>query len=135
VNNPYDVLGLLPGASRAEIRQAYLALARKLHPDLNPGNPAAVELLKAANLAYEALMARRPGRVESGPPPDGGGRPGGYARFGGHWYFRTPQGEWLWWSESRQAWTELGSRPWHRAAHVAGRGVAALRRRWRAPQG
>lgn len=38
--NPYAVLGVDPSASDAEVRRAYLALARRFHPDANPGGEA-----------------------------------------------------------------------------------------------
>ena len=38
--NPYEVLGLEPSATRGEIRAAYLRLAKKHHPDKNPGDKA-----------------------------------------------------------------------------------------------
>ena len=53
--DPYDVLGVTRDASQAEIRKAYRALARKLHPDLNPGDKAAEEKFKAVSAANDIL--------------------------------------------------------------------------------
>jgi curved DNA-binding protein len=52
--NYYQVLGIHPLASPAEIRKAYRAQARKYHPDLNPGSDAA-ERFKEVTVAYEIL--------------------------------------------------------------------------------
>jgi len=51
----YSILGLNRGASDKDIKQAYRKLARKYHPDVNPGNKAAEEKFKEINQAYEVL--------------------------------------------------------------------------------
>src|SRR3990170_5230622 len=51
----YDVLGLKRGASQKEIKQAYRKLARKHHPDVNPGDKGAEERFKEINRAFEVL--------------------------------------------------------------------------------
>jgi curved DNA-binding protein CbpA len=55
VTNPYEVLGVAPTASSADIQKAYRKLAKKLHPDLNPGDKAAEEKFKEVAGAYDLL--------------------------------------------------------------------------------
>src|ERR1700722_12020037 len=51
----YDVLGTSKAATEDDIRKAYRALARKHHPDVNPGDKSAEEKFKEINEAYEVL--------------------------------------------------------------------------------
>lgn len=55
VKNPYEILGLSPSATTEEIQSAYRKLAKKLHPDLNPGNKAAEEEFKQVAGAHDLL--------------------------------------------------------------------------------
>lgn len=54
-DDPYKVLGVTRDVSEADLRTAYRKLAKKLHPDLNPGNRKAEEAFKAVATAYDLL--------------------------------------------------------------------------------
>ena len=51
----YEVLGIGKNATDAEIKSAYRKLAKKYHPDLNPGNKEAEEKFKEVNEANDVL--------------------------------------------------------------------------------
>src|SRR3989442_11014238 len=51
----YEALGVSRDAAPDQIKKAYRKLARKFHPDLNPGNKASEERFKEINEAYEVL--------------------------------------------------------------------------------
>src|SRR5215212_7651683 len=53
--DPYQVLGVKKDASQEEIQKAYRKLAKKLHPDLNPGNKKAEEEFKEVSGANDLL--------------------------------------------------------------------------------
>ena len=55
MQDPYEVLGVPRHATEAAIRSAYRKLAKKHHPDLNPGKPEAAERFKAISAANELL--------------------------------------------------------------------------------
>jgi DnaJ-class molecular chaperone len=54
-DDPYSVLGVAKTASAADITKAYRKLAKKLHPDLNPGDKAAEEKFKKVTAAYDIV--------------------------------------------------------------------------------
>ncbi|MCF0107011.1 MAG: J domain-containing protein [Holdemanella sp.] len=55
MRDPYDVLGVSRNASDDEIKTAYRKLAKKYHPDLNPGDADAAAKMKEVNEAYNAI--------------------------------------------------------------------------------
>lgn len=66
----YEILGVRRNASPAEVRRAYQKRARALHPDLNPGDPAAVERFRAISRAFEILAdPQRRGEYDRGEQP------------------------------------------------------------------
>ena len=54
-DDPYRVLGLQPGASDDEVKRAYRQLAKKYHPDMNPGDPHAAKMMNDINAAYDQI--------------------------------------------------------------------------------
>ncbi len=88
--NYYDILGVNKNASDDEIKKAYRNLAKKYHPDLNPGNAEAAEKLKEVNQAYGVLSDKTKKQNydsygdENGPQGFGGFGGGGFGSgFGG----------------------------------------------------
>src|SRR6188474_2296152 len=100
MTDPYTVLGVGRTASDEEIRKAFRKLAKKHHPDLNPGDKAAEAKFKEISQANDILSdAEKRRRFDAGEidgtgaevPPrgfyrDAAGGPGGfkYQRGGGH---------------------------------------------------
>ncbi len=55
MSNPYEILGVSSTASDDDIRKAYRKLAKKYHPDLNPGKEEAEQRFKDISAAYSLL--------------------------------------------------------------------------------
>ncbi len=76
----YELLGISRKASQKEIRQAYRKLARKYHPDLNPGDKSAEEKFKQMQEAYDVLSDTKKRQMYDQfgfETPGAGGVPGG----------------------------------------------------------
>ncbi len=93
VNDPFAVLGVSSSASEDEIKSAYRKLAKKYHPDINPGDKHAEEKMREVNEAYtEALRIKKGGpsaRSSYGSPYGGqsyGGQSYGGQSYGGQSY-------------------------------------------------
>jgi len=55
ITNPYKILGVPDGASEEECAKAYKKLAKKYHPDLNPGDTHAAEKMAEINAAFDQI--------------------------------------------------------------------------------
>ena len=78
--DPFSVLGISPSATEDEIKSAYRKLAKKYHPDLNPGDQTAEEKMKEVNEAYAQAMQIRKGGQPYGSDRGQGGY--GNSRYG-----------------------------------------------------
>lgn len=80
--SPYTVLGLKDNATADEVKAAYRRLAKKYHPDLNPGSKEAEQKMKEINEAYDMIVNHKYDPNASGPSASGGYSSGAY-RSGG----------------------------------------------------
>jgi len=94
MTDPYQVLGVSANANDDEVKKAYRRLAKKYHPDANPGDKFAEQKMKEANAAYDQIINKKNysqtggsyqsgsyGQGQGGQGPFGAGRE--YDPFGG----------------------------------------------------
>lgn len=85
MSDPYKVLGVSPNASDEEIKKAYRRLAKKYHPDVNPGNKDAERRMNEINAAYDQIKNPQQsayGGYGGGQYTNTGGGFGGFGGFG-----------------------------------------------------
>ena len=80
--DPYKTLGVAQGASADEIKKAYRKLAKKLHPDVNPGNKKVETQFKEATAAYDLLSDAEKRRKFDAGEIDDQGNPRGFSGWG-----------------------------------------------------
>jgi DnaJ-class molecular chaperone len=81
--DPYSTLGVARGASEADIKKAYRKLAKELHPDKHPNDPAASDRFSKVTAAYDLLSDKdKRARFDRGEI-DGDGNPAAPFGFGG----------------------------------------------------
>ena len=125
ITDPYKVLGVSPDASDEEIKRAYRKLAKKYHPDLNPGDQEAARRMQEINAAYE--------QIKNPQPQPGYGGYGGYGPFGGQQqsqensYFRAAA-QYIRFGRFREALNTLESVPernarWYYLSALANNGL------------
>ncbi len=96
----YKILGVSKNASKEEISQAFRKLARKYHPDVNPGDKTAEEKFKEINEAYEVLSDPEKRKK--------------YDQFGTHWQQYTRGGG----RPEDFDWSQWGAQPHSRVYTV-----------------
>ena len=65
VSDPYKVLGVSRDASDEEIKKAYRELTKKYHPDLNPGDEHAAQMMNDVNTAYDMIKSGAAAQTQS----------------------------------------------------------------------
>lgn len=87
MTDPYKVLGVSPSATDEEVTQAYRKMAKKYHPDLNPGDKNAEQKMKEINAAYDQIKKMKHGGASYEQPTGGG-----YGGYGGYQQGQSGQG-------------------------------------------
>ncbi|XP_051821400.1 dnaJ homolog subfamily C member 4 isoform X1 [Antechinus flavipes] len=126
-NNYYELLGICPDASMKEVKRAFFAKSKELHPDRDPKNPALHNQFVELNEAYRVLSKEASRRAYdhqlslrgSRPPP-------GHAPQGARHSHRPPSAST---SSSSWSWAEADARYWGQFRRVRPEDFVGARRR------
>lgn len=108
MRDPYSVLGLPQTATADEVKAAYRKLAKKYHPDLNPGDKEAEKKMQEVNEAYDAIVNHKWDPNASSQQSYGGqsygyGQQGSYQNsYGRQWTYADPFEGFNFWGNSYQ---------------------------------
>lgn len=80
MRDPYEVLGIPRSATEQEVTASYRKLAKKFHPDLNPGDSGAQKKMAEVNVAYDEIKSGRAKYQDYSKPQQAPG--GGYGGYG-----------------------------------------------------
>ena len=100
MTDPYQVLGISRDASDEQIKQAYRKLAKKYHPDRNPGDQEAAKKMQEINAAYEQI--KNPDKARTDPF-------GGYQQTGSEGQYRQAALQYIRFRRYREALNVLQS--------------------------
>ena len=101
MRDPYEVLGIKRDATEQEVTAAYRKLAKKYHPDLNPGDASAQKKMAEVNVAYEEIKSGR-ARYQDYSRPQAGQRPQGHNPYGGFSGFNPFEAFGFGWQQTQQ---------------------------------
>ena len=110
MKDPYQVLGVSRDASEQEVTNAYRKLAKKYHPDLNPGDESAQKRMAEINVAYEEIKSGR-ARYQDYSRPQSGPQGRGYGGYGSYGGFNPFEGFGQWQQQTQQRSAQDGFDP------------------------
>ncbi|XP_074129481.1 dnaJ homolog subfamily C member 4 isoform X2 [Sminthopsis crassicaudata] len=125
-SNYYELLGICPDASMKEVKRAFFAKSKELHPDRDPKNPALHNQFVALNEAYRVLSKESSRRAYDQQLSLRGSAPSpGHASQGAYHNYRPPSAS----ASSSWSWAEADARYWGQFRRVRPEDFVGARQR------